>query len=88
MYKRQAKNSDEAVVIILASEQKAKGTVSLAAACSKAAVNKGAHAGNIVREAAKACGGSGGGKPDSAMAGGKDPSKIDEALNTVEKLLS
>lgn len=83
-----AKNSDEAVVIILASEQKAKSTVSLAAACSKAAVNKGAHAGNIVREAAKACGGSGGGKPDSAMAGGKDPSKIDEALNTVEKLLS
>ena len=40
-----------------------------------------------VREIAKICGGNGGGKPDSAMAGGKDASKIDDALNSVCELV-
>ena len=51
------------------------------------AVAKGAHAGNIIREVAKTCGGGGGGKPDSAQAGGKDASKIAEALDLVKTLL-
>ena len=54
---------------------------------TKEAVAGGAHAGNIIREVAKICGGGGGGKPDNAQAGGKDPSKIDEALSVVAGLL-
>ena len=51
------------------------------AGCGKAAILKGAHAGNIVKAVAMIAGGNGGGKPDSAMAGGKDVSKTDEALS-------
>ncbi len=48
---------------------------------------KGAHAGNLVREIAKIAGGGGGGRPDFATAGGKDVSKLDEALGAAGKLL-
>ncbi len=58
------------------------------ACCGKDAVANGANAGNIVREVAKICGGNGGGRPDSAMAGAKDKSKIADALAEVENLLS
>jgi alanyl-tRNA synthetase len=50
-------------------------------------VAKGYNAGNIVREVAKVTGGSGGGKPTMAQAGGKDKTKIDEALQLVKKLI-
>jgi alanyl-tRNA synthetase len=50
-------------------------------------VSKGYNAGNIVREVAKVTGGSGGGKPTMAQAGGKDKTKIDEALRLVKKLI-
>ena len=56
--------------------------------CGKTAVAKGAHAGNLVREIAKIAGGNGGGKPDLAMAGGKDISKIKEALAAAENIVS
>ena len=72
------------VVIVLATVQ--NGKVTFAASCGKNAVKKGAHAGNLVREVAKAAGGSGGGRPDSAMAGGKDVSKVDDALGLVDAL--
>ena len=58
------------------------------AVCGKDAVANGAHAGNILREVSAVTGGKGGGRPDSAMSGGKDISKIAEALDLVQKLLS
>ena len=75
-----AKGSADNVVCVLAAVQTAKGTVNFAASCAKGAVAAGAHAGNLVRAVAKAAGGSGGGKPDTAMAGGKDAAKTNEAL--------
>ncbi len=51
------------------------------------AVSRGLHAGNIIREVAKTAGGGGGGRPDSAQAGGKDASKIDEALAVAVRLV-
>ncbi|MBE7021793.1 MAG: alanine--tRNA ligase [Ruminococcaceae bacterium] len=50
------------------------------------AVKRGLHAGNIIREVAKTAGGGGGGRPDSAQAGGKDVSKVDEALSVALRL--
>ncbi|MDP2916595.1 MAG: alanine--tRNA ligase, partial [Dehalococcoidia bacterium] len=49
---------------------------------------KGYNAGNIVREVAKVTGGGGGGKPGLAQAGGKDKSRLDEALQVVKKLVN
>ena len=49
---------------------------------------KKALAGNIVKQVAAVVGGNGGGKPHLATAGGKDVSKINEALNSVEKIIS
>lgn len=48
---------------------------------------KGVHAGNIIRDVAKIAGGGGGGRPDMAQAGGKDSSKIEEALNAAKDIL-
>jgi len=73
-------------VIVLASADNDK--VSIVSMATKDAVSRGAHAGNIVREVAKICGGGGGGKPESAQAGAKDASKLDEAFALVEKLVS
>ncbi len=62
------------------------GKVSLAVRVSKDLVARGIHAGNIVKAAAPIVGGGGGGRPDAAQAGGKDPSRLAEALATAEKL--
>ena len=64
------------------------GKVSLAIKVSKDLTDKGIHAGNIVREAAKVAGGGGGGRPDFAQAGGKDPSKLADAVAHAERLVS
>jgi alanyl-tRNA synthetase len=53
---------------------------SLVAFCSPAAIKAGHQAGKIIGELAVKVGGKGGGKPDFAMGGGKDPAKLDEAL--------
>ncbi|MBR5976394.1 MAG: alanine--tRNA ligase, partial [Clostridia bacterium] len=80
-----AAEADASLVAVFASVCGDK--LSFACACGKDAVAKGAHAGNIVRAVATVAGGSGGGKPDSAMAGGKDLTKVDEALAEAEKIL-
>ena len=58
------------------------------AVCGKSAVANGAHAGNILRDVSAVTGGRGGGRPDSAMSGGRDVSKIKEALSIVCDLLN
>ncbi len=58
------------------------------AAAGAEAVKRGANAGNIVREVAKLTGGNGGGKPDSAMAGGKDVSKAEEAIEAAKTVIA
>ena len=78
-----AENDDTVIVLAAVNGEK----LTFSAACGKVAISKGAHAGNLVREIAKICGGNGGGKPDSAMAGGKDASKLEEALLTVPAIL-
>ncbi len=57
--------------------------VMLCAGVTKDLVGSNYHAGNIVKMVAEACGGKGGGRPDMAMAGAKDASKLDEALLSV-----
>ncbi len=82
-----ARDSAPNTVAVIAGSNAEKGTASFACACGKDAIARGAHAGNIVREVAKIAGGSGGGKPDMAMAGGKDISKIDDALMSANEIL-
>jgi alanyl-tRNA synthetase len=62
------------------------GKVSLVVRVSKDLMGRGLHAGNIVKAAAQIVGGGGGGRPDSAQAGGKDASKLNEALAAAERL--
>lgn len=75
------------MVAVVAGINEDKGTVTFCACCGKDAVKQGAHAGNLVREVAKIAGGNGGGRPDSAMAGGKDLTKVDDALLIVDDVL-
>nr|WP_319402980.1 alanine--tRNA ligase [uncultured Anaeromusa sp.] len=72
-------------VVLLASVQEDK--VSLVAMATKEAVAAKAHAGNLVKEVAKIVGGGGGGRPDMAQAGGKDPAKLAEALLKAKETL-
>jgi len=58
------------------------------AMATKSANEKGAHCGNIIKEAAKVAGGGGGGRPDMAQAGGKDVSKLNDALAKAEEVLA
>ena len=57
--------------------------VTFQAVCGKDAVARGVKAGDIIKTIAPICGGRGGGKPDSAMGGGADLGKVDEALDAV-----
>lgn len=61
--------------------------VNLLCVCGAEAIKKGAHAGKIIKEVAKIVGGGGGGRPDSAAAGGKNPDKLEEALEAVNNIV-
>ena len=73
-------------IVFLAAKSSDK--VLFTAMATKSAVEKGAHCGNIIKEAAKVAGGGGGGRPDMAQAGGKDVTKIAEALEKASEVLS
>ena len=75
-----ARELGDDLIALFASVNPEKGSVSFGCFCAPGAVAKGANAGQIVKAAAQASGGNGGGRPDSAMAGGRDVSKLDEAL--------
>ena len=79
------KAGDDKVVAVIALVNDGKLTFS--ACCGKEAVTRGAHAGNILKRVSAICNGGGGGRPDSAQSGGKDLSKLDDALASVEATL-
>ncbi len=72
-------------VVVLASAK--DGKVSLLAMATQEAMNRGAHAGNLIKAAAAIVGGGGGGRPNMAQAGGKNPEKIGEAISKVPELV-
>lgn len=72
----------EAVVVFAAENG---GKVNLMATATDGAVAKGAHAGNLIKEIAKLVGGGGGGRPNMAQAGGKNPAGIEDALERAKK---
>lgn len=82
------KSKGDNYVGVIAGVQKAKGTGNICVCCGKQAVTLGAHSGNLAREVARLAGGSGGGKPDSAMAGAKDIAALSDAVNKAEEILS
>lgn len=73
-------------IIVLGSVSGEK--VNFVASVSEDLTKKGYHAGNIVKQVASIAGGGGGGRRDFAQAGGKNPDKLDEALNSVPQILS
>lgn len=79
------KTKGDNVVAVLAGVNGDKAN--FVAVCGKGAIAKGVKAGNLVKEVAKIANGGGGGRPDSAMAGAKDITKIDEALSKAEEIV-
>ena len=79
------KEKNAAMVAVLAAVN--DGKINFLCVCGADAVKAGAHAGKIVKEVAKICQGGGGGRPDSATAGGKDVSKLTDALAAVNEIV-
>ena len=80
------RDKDPSVVAVIASINGEK--VSFLAVCGKEAVARGIKAGDLVRAVSAVCGGKGGGKPDSAMGGGTELLKVDDALASVDDFVS
>jgi len=80
------RDKDPSVAAVLAAVNGEKLT--FLAVCGKDAIARGIKAGDLVKTVCTACGGSGGGKPDSAMGGGKDATKMDNALALVDDFVS
>ena len=80
------RDKDPKAVAVIASINGEK--ITFLAVCGKEAVARGIKAGDLVRHVSAICGGKGGGKPDSAMGGGSDPLKVDDALASVDDFVS
>ncbi|MDR0889250.1 MAG: alanine--tRNA ligase [Oscillospiraceae bacterium] len=80
------RDREESIVAVLASAQGEK--ITLLAVCGKQAIARGVKAGALVKQVSALCGGSGGGKPDSAMGGGKDVQKMGSALAAVDTFVA
>jgi len=80
------RDKDPSVVALLASVNVEK--ITFLAVCGKDAVAKGVKAGEIIKAIAPICGGKGGGKPDSAMGGGSDLLKLDDALAALDDFVN
>ena len=80
------RDKEPTVAAVLASVNGDK--ITFLAVCGKEAIAKGVKAGDLVKLVCTACGGSGGGKPDSAMGGGKDATKVDNALALVDDFIT
>ena len=81
----QLKAKVDGVILLIADNG---GKVNLMCMASDNAMKKGAHAGNLIRETAKVVGGGGGGRPNMAQAGGRDASKIPDAMAKAEEVLA
>ena len=80
------RDKEPKVVAVLASTNEDK--ITFLAVCGKEAVAQGVKAGDLVKSVCAICGGKGGGKPDSAMGGGKDMLKLDDALASVDDFVA
>ncbi len=80
------KDREPNVVAVLAAVSGEK--ITFLCVCGKEAVKRGVKAGDIIKQVSAIAGGSGGGKPDSAMGGGKDPLMVDNALAMVDNVVS
>ena len=80
------KDREPNVVAVLAAVSGEK--ITFLCVCGKEAITKGVKAGDIIKQVSAIAGGSGGGKPDSAMGGGKDPLMVDNALAMVDNVVS
>jgi alanyl-tRNA synthetase len=79
------KNSIGSGVIVLASSL--DGKLSFVSMVTKDLIDKGLHAGKIIKKVSQCTGGGGGGRPDMAQAGGKDINKVNQALNLVYDII-
>ena len=79
---------DKAANVVAVLSAVAEGKITFLAVCGKDAVAKGIKAGDIIKSVTAICGGKGGGKPDSAMGGGADVLKLDDALATVDDFVA
>ncbi len=79
------RNDDNAVAVLASVND---GKITFLACCGKNAVKAGIRAGDIIKHVARMCGGSGGGKPDTAMGGGRDVGMLGEALESIRQFVA
>ena len=80
------RDKDAAVVAVLSTVR--DGKITFQCVCGKDAVKMGVKAGDVIKSITAICGGKGGGKPDSAMGGGNDVLKLDDALASVDDFVA